>query len=183
MYRYFFSEKYSYIIQSLSLGFFLVLVKIGINIKKKSYNGFLSRFTKHFFIFSISIILLFILLTIIFSDFIFTLYSDNKEVKEFFLTYLRTLVIILIPYHIVISLQSILIANEKHNLILYTISCVTVGITLPLGYMLIFSLGLEIKGILITLACTQCVLGIIFFIFVKRIKSFERIDEDKYSII
>lgn len=177
------AQKILGFLQNISLGFFLVMFKIAKKLRTKKYNGFLSRLTKLFLIFSFAIILSLVAVILIFARQISTIYTHEMNIQNSITWNIRIFTVSIIPYHIVSTFQAILLANKKKKILSYLYFGVSFTITLPLGYFLIKYFNLKIQGIFISFIVTEFFIAIICYIYVRKLRSYEEIDEEKYSII
>jgi Na+-driven multidrug efflux pump len=177
------SQGIIYIIQKISIGYFFALVKISKNLKVKRLNGFLSKLIKLYFYFTIPIVLFFAIFIFILGDFLPTLFSNDINVKSAMVEYLRVMIFIILPFHFEISMRGVLISYKKKRFLTYVYFTITVLYNFPLGLILSRVYNLDNISIYISAYSTEIFLGLIFFYYVRKLKSYEAIDEEKYSII
>jgi len=177
------SQSFLNIAKSLCIGFSIVIFKIAANIQRRKFNGFLSKMTKFFFIFSFSLILISIIPIEIFSTNIANLYSFDTSIENSISEKLQIFAFLTIPFHLVVSFQGILIANKKKRIVNIFYIGISFLVYFPLVVIFVFVLGLKIKGLFISSLITQILLAALMFLPVKSLRSFEEIDVEKYSII
>ena len=171
------------IVQNISLGYFFAIVKISKRLKNKKFNGFLSRLIKLYFYFTIPVILFFAFFVFILGNFLPSLFTQDEKVNLAMVEYLRVMIFIVLPYHFELSMRGVLISYKKKRFLTYVYFAITIFYNLPLGLILTKIYNLDNLSIYISAYSTEIFLGLIFFYYVRKLKSYETIDEEKYSII
>ena len=119
----------------------------------------------------------------IFADCLPSLFTNDINVKSAMVEYLRVMIFVILPYHFEISMRGVLISYKKKRFLTYVYFAVTFFYNLPLGIILSKVYNLDNISIYIGAYSTEILLGLIFFYYVRKFKSYEAIDEEKYSII
>jgi Na+-driven multidrug efflux pump len=159
-----------YLIQMISLGFSFVIASFTGNLVTKGYRKLLKIFTRFYFIYSYAIIIIAVIILESFADLITPFLTDKEELIQLIPGYIRIVLICAIPYHIELSLQSIVSGYKKQKVLAYLSIAVIIVCGFLTGYIFVFAMDLAIYGVLISKFISEVVLTALSLYFYIKIK-------------
>lgn len=171
------------ILRSLSIGYFIVIFKIAVKIRRRKFNGFLSRMIKLFFFLSFSVLIIMTIIILFTSNHIANLFTTDDEIKNSMDEIIKIFIFLIIPFHFVNTFLAVLIAYKNKRKTNYILIGITFLIFTPLSIIFLYVLKFNTKGLFITSIITQVILSGILYSFIRKLKNYEEIDEEKFSLI
>ena len=163
------ANRVNFLIQKICMGFSFVVLNMTGTLVKKGYNIVIKKLIKLYFLFSIVIVVLSIILFEIIANPFAKLLTNDEKLLELVPTYIRLILISIIPNHIEVSLQSIITGFKKQQILAIISLCTVIIGGLVIGYITIFLLDLGIYGVFVSMFIIETIIGIIAWLFFKRL--------------
>jgi Na+-driven multidrug efflux pump len=164
------ANKVNFLIQKIIMAFSFLALNLTGTLIKRRYLQVLNKFLKVYFIYSFFIVILAIILFEAIAYPFATILTNDEKLLELIPSYIRLIAFSLLPNHLEISLQSIITGFKKQKILAY-ISLITVILGgFSIGYLTIFFFNMGIYGVFLSMFIIELMIGIIAFIFFKRIE-------------
>jgi Na+-driven multidrug efflux pump len=164
------ASKIYYLVQKISYGFTSVLMSLTGTLVKKGYFELLKKFTNLYFLLSYSVIVLGLVLIEVCAGIVAKFITNKQELLDYIPTFIRLLVPCVLPFHMEMSLQSIISGYGKQKGLAYSSMALIIVFGFLLGYVFMFLCDFAIYGVYITSFILEVILTGLSIYFYKKLK-------------